>query len=459
MFPRFYFDWEPDAHLVCCIAMISDAQTTLVIGAGVAGLVAAIELHRAGKPVLVVEAAPEVGGRVRTTVRDGFRLDHGFQVLFTAYPVLNEYLDHRALKLHPFQPAARIVRDGGRTALVGDALNDLSLLLPSLTGGALPVPDLLRLLRLRQLARRLTVDECFAAEHSSVSTRDFLKARGFSANTINGFFAPFYGGILLDRTLTTRASVLLFTFKMLAEGKTAVPEGGMGAITAQMAKLLPIDVVRCNTRVRALNAENGRVVGATLDDGTLLDARDVVLATDLITAHALTESIGAHLNEPRQVLGCTTVYYSAASAVLPGRALWLNARRDATVSHAITLTEVVANYAPRGQHLIAATVLGDAATHDDTRLDAAVRNDLARMAPGATADALDALTRLAIWRVPFSQYAQPVLTSGTGVPASARTAIQGLWRASETAHSSSLDGAARGGQLAARELLIKTGAR
>ncbi len=431
----------------------------LVVGAGVAGLVAAIELHRAGRAVVVLEAAPEVGGRVRTTVRDGFTLDHGFQVLFTAYPVLNEYLDHGALKLHPFQPAARIVRDDRGTALVGDALNDLSLLLPSLTGGALPLPDLLRMLRLRQFAKGLTIDECFAARYAAVSTRDFLAARGFSARTINGFFAPFYGGILLDRTLTTRASVLLFTFKMLAEGKTAVPEGGMGAITAQMAALLPAEVIRCNTRVRALNLENGRAAGVTLDDGTVLQAQDVVLATDLVTAHALTESVGAQLHEPRQVLGCTTLYYRAQTALLPGRALWLNARRDATVSHAITLTEVVAAYAPPGQHLIAATVLGEAATHDDALLDAAVRKDLSRMAPGTNAAAHDALATIAIWRVPLSQYAQPVLANNAGAAASARTPVQGLWRASETAHSSSLDGAARGGQLAARELLNTSGAR
>ncbi len=430
--------------------MTTDPQITLVVGAGVAGLVAAIELHRVGRPVLVLEAAPEVGGRVRTTVRDGFQLDHGFQVLFTAYPVLNEYLDHRALQLHSFQPAARIVRDDGGTALVGDALNDLSLLIPSLTGGAVPVTDLLRLLRLRQYATALTVDECFANQHVGVSTRDFLQARGFSSRTIDGFFAPFYGGILLDRTLTTRASVLLFTFKMLAEGKTAVPAAGMGAITAQMAGLLPATAVRCNTPVRALHVENGRATGVTLDDGTVLNARDVILATDLIAARALTHSIGVALDEPKQVLGCTTVYYSAATAVLPGRALWLNARRDATVSHAITLTEVAADYAPAGQHLIAATVLGEAATRDDETLDAAVRSDLARMSP-VTSDT--SLNRLAVWRVPLSQFAQPVLANASAAHTSVRIAVHGLWRASETAHSSSLDGAARGGQLAARALL------
>jgi phytoene dehydrogenase-like protein len=74
----------------------------------VAGLVAAIELQAAGRAVLVLDAAPAVGGRVRSTVQDGLVIDHGFQVLFTAYPTLRRYLDFDRLALRKFLPAARI---------------------------------------------------------------------------------------------------------------------------------------------------------------------------------------------------------------------------------------------------------------------------------------------------------------------------------------------------------------
>lgn len=420
---------------------------TLVIGAGIAGLVAAIDLHRAGRAVQVFEASAEPGGRVRTTVQDGFQLDHGFQVLFTAYPVLNRYLDHAALDLRPFLPAARIVRDRGAPALVGDALADRSLLLPSLMGGALPVRDLWRMLQLRRAAMALSVDRCFEPRYARLSTRDFLRAWGFSPRTIDGFFAPFYGGILLDRSLSTRASVLLFTFKMLAEGRTAVPAAGMGAIPAQLAARLPAGTVHTNARVRALLVEQEQVQGVVLDDGTEVRASSVVLATDLLTAHALTDTVGVALEEPRAVLGCTTLYYASDRALLPGKALWLNARADATVSHAVTITEVAPSYAPAGQHLIAATVLGEAATRDDEALDRAVRTDLATMA-GSSAP----LDTLAVWRVPMAQFAQPVLRGEIAEP-SAHTPLRGLLRASEVLHSSSLEGAARGGQLAAQTVL------
>jgi hypothetical protein len=44
----------------------------VVVGGGLAGLSAAVRLHRAGLAVMVCEASDEVGGRVRTDRRDGF---------------------------------------------------------------------------------------------------------------------------------------------------------------------------------------------------------------------------------------------------------------------------------------------------------------------------------------------------------------------------------------------------
>ena len=49
--------------------------TAIVVGAGVAGLVCAVELERAGQRVLVVQKAGKVGGRVRSGVVDGYTID------------------------------------------------------------------------------------------------------------------------------------------------------------------------------------------------------------------------------------------------------------------------------------------------------------------------------------------------------------------------------------------------
>ncbi len=425
----------------------------IIIGGGVAGLVCALELQRAGRRAMLLESAPQAGGRVRTTVADGVTLDHGFQVLFTAYPTLREYLDLEALTLRRFLPAARIVRDG-RASLIGDALRDPSLLLDTIFARAVPLGDKLRLLALRRFAQQLSVDECFTVRFAQVSTRAFLASRGFSAEVINGFFAPFYGGILLDRTLETSASILLFTFKMLAAGDTAVPAGGIGALTQQMASALLPGVLRTDTAVSRLLVEHDRIAGVKLTSGESLLAPHVVLATNAPTAAALAATAGVSIATPAGARGCTTLYFTAPTAPLPGKALWLNADPRAVISHAVTLTEVAPEYAPPGCALLAATAVGDAADLPDPELEAATRRELRAMASAAGHPTAGTLTHVSTWRVPYAQFAQP--PGWREQRPTIACGMHGLWRASEVLHSSSLEGAARGGQSAARALLQST---
>jgi phytoene dehydrogenase-like protein len=416
----------------------------IVVGAGIAGLVCARALARAGHAVTVLEQADAVGGRVRTTVRDGFRLDHGFQVLFTAYPKLAEELHLGALDLRSFAPAARLGGTDGEAGLVGDALADPSLLWPTLRAPQLPLLDAARMLRLRLFAASLSFDDCFDARFDRHTTRAFLEWRGFSRVAIDRFFAPFYGGILLDRSLDTAASVLLYTFKMLAAGRTAVPATGMGAIPAQLAEALPAGAVRCGVRVRAVHVAGDRASGVVLDDGTVLDADAVVLAVDPWALATLASTAGVAVAPPTDARGCTTLWLASREPLLSGTALWLNAAPDATVSHAITITEVAPSYAPAGTTLTAATIVGDAAALDDDTLAHRTRGDLATLR-GAPLPA--DTTVLATWRVPRSQFPQP--PGSVARRLAARTSRPGLVLASEALHSSSLEGAARGGLAAA----------
>jgi phytoene dehydrogenase-like protein len=433
----------------------------------------------------VLEREGAVGGRVRSRAVDGYTLDRGFQVLFTAYPTLAAALDLRAddragggrLRLRRFAPAARVVTASG-ASLVGDALRDPSLLPATVLAGALSTADKLRLLMLRRLARALTVDECFAARYDAVPAREFLRARGLSERAVSRFFAPFYGGILLDPALGTSAAVLLFTFKMLAEGDTVVPAGGMGQVAQRLAdRLLALqpDALRLGADVAALHVEGGRARGVVLASGERVDAADVVLAGEAPAAARLAATAGLRLAAPDGALGCTTVWFAArgdvrGEAPLPGRAIWLNAagheraaagRGDApAVSHAVTMTEIAAEYArpdaAHGPHLVAATAVGEPAGLPDDVLVARMRADLAAMRaaarPDAAADA-PALVPVAVDRVPYAQFAQPPGARARRTPASA--GLPGLWRASETAHSSSLEGAARGGTLAAEAILAQ----
>ena len=68
--------------------MDATGQTTdvLVIGAGMAGLMAAAELQRAGRRVLVLDKGRGVGGRLASRRIDGATFDHGAQFITTRDP-------------------------------------------------------------------------------------------------------------------------------------------------------------------------------------------------------------------------------------------------------------------------------------------------------------------------------------------------------------------------------------
>jgi hypothetical protein len=121
------------------------------------------------------------------------------------------------------------------------------------------------------------------------------------------------------------------------------------------------------------------------------------------------------------------------------------------------MTEVAPEYAApdarHGRHLVAATAVGEPAALADDVLLPRMRTELAAMRRAAGLDAGAALVPVTVDRVPYAQFAQPPGARARRTPATA--GLPGLWRASETAHSSSLEGAARGGTLAAEAILAE----
>jgi protoporphyrinogen oxidase len=79
--------------------------TTVVLGAGPAGLTAAYLLSKGGAPVTVLEADSVVGGISRTVERDGWRFDIGGHRFFTKVPAVeklwNEILPHEDFLVRP----------------------------------------------------------------------------------------------------------------------------------------------------------------------------------------------------------------------------------------------------------------------------------------------------------------------------------------------------------------------
>ena len=369
-----------------------------VVGAGIAGLVAARRLAESGHDVTLFEERQRVGGRVRTRVVDGFTCDRGFQVLFDAYPAVREELDLDALSLRRFAPGGTICRPGSRSTL-SDPLRDPGALLASAFSREVTLGDKLRTLRLR---RRLTAGDWPAFDGPDRSIRAFLRDEGFSEAFVEHFAAPLYGGITLDRSLSTSANVFEYTFRAMSLGNIVVPAEGMGAIPEQLAeraRAAGVDV-RTGVAVDALDVAGNR---ATLDTETgEAEADAVVVAADPPTARRLTgvESI------PTEGAGVVTQHYRLPGPELDaGSRIMLNAGEEGPNTVA-QLTAVAPEYGDGGDDQLLAASFVDAAAHDRPadELAAATRDALASWYPERDVSGLAPITTD---RIPFAQFAQP----------------------------------------------------
>lgn len=423
----------------------------IVVGAGMAGLTCAVELCKTGRDVIVLEASDGIGGRVRTDRHpDGFLLDRGFQVLLEAYPAVRRQIDIEELRPSAFD-AGVLVWTGKRLVPLADPFRHPTALIRDLTTPLFGRADKLRLATLS--ARVLLADWQTASDAAQDSSEEHSAAQsfwsaGFSREFVDRFARPFWGGILLDRSLATSAGPLHFTLKMFLEGNGVLPAEGMQAMPDLLARRLPLGVIRVNRPVENIVVENACVTGVRLGSGETIPARDVVVATDPPTARRLTGLTSI----PDQPVGSTTVYLTASEDrnVSPplGRRLTLDGTGTLAVNHLVPISSVARCYAPPGKHLLAAVLLDDWANHsDDEEIARRARDDAAKMMGHEPED----WRPLATVRVPFSQYAQPPGIYGT-LP-DVMTPTTGLYLAGETTVDSSYNGAITSGEHAAAAVL------
>jgi len=312
-----------------------------IVGAGLAGLAAARHLHAKSFNVAVLEAQDDVGGRVRTDIVDGFRLDRGFQILLTAYPELKRQVDLDALDLHNFDPGA-LVMMRGRSYAVTDPFRAPRGVLSTVRAPIGNIADKARIALLR--ARTLRGDPRELLRGQDLPTVVALRRAGFSEKVINRFFRPLFGGIQLDPSLTTSRRMFDIIFRSLGEGDAAVPRLGMAALPRQMADRLP-GLVHLNTKVASID---GRTV-VTID-GRRIEARAVVIATELPAARNLVAL------PDRVSRSAGAVYFAADSAPTDSRLVILDGTGKGPVLNAAVMSNVAASYAPPGKHLVVAAL-------------------------------------------------------------------------------------------------------
>jgi phytoene dehydrogenase-like protein len=405
---------------------------TIVVGAGLAGLTCAKVLRERGVEVAIFEASDGVGGRVRTDEQDGFLLDRGFQVYFTSYPVAGRHLNYAALDFRVFDPGV-IVHRGSEQSVLSDPLRDPKALVSSLLSDAATLADKLRTLGMVVRTSTVGISAGEGNGGADTSTLQYLKSAGLSGWYIDSFFRPFYGGITLNRELTTSARVLRFTLRMLASGRTVVPALGMGEIPRQLASNLPESTIQLNSPVEHLLRKGDQVVGVSVA-GEEHEADAVVVATDAPAAGALTgEAV------PEGSVGEVCLYYET-DGLRSGKKILLNAEDGAFVNNAVEMSNISKKYAPPDRHLLYAVALTGMDLPDGNLYRRGIE-DLSRWYPGAD------FRPLALRRIPFGQFAQPPGIHNR-LPENT-TKTPGLVLAGEYTEDSSINGSMLSGEKAA----------
>jgi phytoene dehydrogenase-like protein len=235
-----------------------DTRPVVVVGAGLAGLTAALELARRAVPVTVLDARGTLGGRARSTGTDGFQLNLGPHALATAGPG-TAVLERLGIDLPgraPDLPRARLLVDG---RLVGPL---------DRKDGAGGLRTLVGLARLATAARRDDPDGN-AGEWLATHLPD-PRARATAAVLAR---LATYADALDDQAADVLAEAL-------RGGGVRYLDGGWGALVERLrtAAVTAGAEVRPGSGVRGvrLSADAGWEV--VLHDGDVLTASSVVLA-------------------------------------------------------------------------------------------------------------------------------------------------------------------------------------
>ena len=313
-----------------------------IIGGGISGLIAARVLEEHGLSATIIEATDRLGGRVKTDVVDGYNLDHGFQVLLTAYPAAKKYLDFDALALQEFLPGSAIFKNG-KQKIIGDPLRNLSLLLPTLVSGIGTVNDKLKILALNRRLKKKSIQNIFAEKEQT--TISYLENIGFSETIITDFFIPFFSGIFLENKLDTSSRMFEFVYKMFGEGNAALPKDGIQAIPKQLFEKLKNTTCVFNTKVKSV--ENGSII---LESGEIIKSNFTIIATQ---ASGLVSNLK---NQATLWKSCDTLYFEVTKREIRKPLIGLIAAPNALINNIFYHTSLQTS-ATATKELLSVTVI------------------------------------------------------------------------------------------------------
>jgi len=300
-------------------------KKVVVIGAGLAGISAAITLENEGVSVTVLESSDRPGGRVSSDVIDGYICDRGFQLINANYPEIKRIGLIKDIDFISASSVIEIARDDRRIR-IGDPRSALLSAFNSETG------SILEKFRLVMYLLR---------SKPAISVGDELKNNGLG-RTYERVLRPFLTGVFLADPLLVNAEYGRTAIKHFVTGNSGLPVGGVKAFSEALASR--VSDIRYGVQVNSIKKNTVKTSKGNFE------ADAIIVATDATTAAQLLD-----LTEVPQLVGCTTWYHSTKESPTTSKSLIVDSQNRGPVVNTMVISNMMPDYAPAGKNLISST--------------------------------------------------------------------------------------------------------
>jgi phytoene dehydrogenase-like protein len=258
------------------------SKKVIVVGGGLAGLIAANFAAKAGADVKLYEKARALGGRAATTEKHGIQFNLGPHALYRSGQAFN------ILRELGVEVTGGIPKVGGTIAVNGGRKHTLpgtplSLLTTSLFGVAAKIEAASLLNSLPKID---------AAKFNHLTVREWLDTKIRSAELRNFMQAFFRLGTYVNDPERQSAGLALAQFQMALKESVLYPDGGWQVLVNGLrakAEQAGANII-AEARVAGVQIQAGRAAGVRLADGSERAADAVIIATSPAEAAELVES-------------------------------------------------------------------------------------------------------------------------------------------------------------------------